>query len=667
MRPHHLGPVAFALLLLTVIAAFIGLSVAGMPASAAASSPNLPDLNLSGQAHGEAAIQALSSNLPAVAAAYGMTVDELTKHFRDDPSLNVDKHGKLFYTCDAPSAAELAGLSASAPEAAEAIAPLGSTFQLHSKPGSHRVIYLDFNGGVLTGTAWNVGYASSINCPAYDTDGNASSFSNTELTAIQYMWQRVAEDYSIYDVDVTTEEPSANLITRSSSTDDYYGTRALISPISSAIGQSGGGVAYVGIFNRVDTTDYLKPALIFPEHLGYLEKAIAEACTHEVGHNLGLSHDGVVGGATYYDGNGPPLTDTPPTDTGWAPIMGVGYYRNLTQWSKGEYPNANNTEDDLAKMATYGLSYRPDDNGDTTATATVLPSGTQLSGGGIITTRTDVDVFRFSAASGPVTITCNPAERGPDADLMITLMNSAGTTLTTANPSDYLYATISNYQLPAAGTYYLKVDGVGKGNLTVGYSDYASIGAYSFTITTSGTTTNTPPVAKAAADKTSGAAPLTVAFSSSGSTGSDGSITGYHWDFGDTTSSTSANPSHTYSAAGTYTAKLTVTDNGGATGSATVTITVTASTSNQAPIVHASATPTSGYAPLRVAFSSAGSYDPEGSRLTYRWDFGDGTYSTAASPSHSFSRIGTFNVTLTVRDRSGGVTTVSLTITTRSR
>ncbi len=59
--------------------------------------------------------------------------------------------------------------------------------------------------------------------------------------------------------------------------------------------------------------------------------------------------------------------------------------------------------------------------------------------------------------------------------------------------------------------------------------------------------------------------------------------------------------------------------------------------SNQAPVAAASATPTSGAAPLTVTFSSAGSVDPEGAALTYSWDFGDGAASTAANPTHTYT------------------------------
>ncbi len=85
------------------------------------------------------------------------------------------------------------------------------------------------------------------------------------------------------------------------------------------------------------------------------------------------------------------------------------------------------------------------------------------------------------------------------------------------------------------------------------------------------------PVADASATPTSGGAPLTVQFSSAGSSDPDGTIASYSWNFGDGGSSTAANPSHTYTSAGTYTATLTVTDNNNNnSASDTVTIVVSA-------------------------------------------------------------------------------------------
>ncbi|MYV51748.1 carbohydrate-binding protein, partial [Streptomyces sp. SID3212] len=85
--------------------------------------------------------------------------------------------------------------------------------------------------------------------------------------------------------------------------------------------------------------------------------------------------------------------------------------------------------------------------------------------------------------------------------------------------------------------------------------------------------------------------------------------------------------------------------------------------SNRNPVAKAAADKVSGAVPLTVAFSSAGSSDPEGKALTYAWDFGDGTSSTAANPSHTYTTRGTFRPTLTVRDPEGLTGTASLVVT----
>ncbi|WP_079023684.1 carbohydrate-binding protein [Streptomyces odonnellii] len=85
--------------------------------------------------------------------------------------------------------------------------------------------------------------------------------------------------------------------------------------------------------------------------------------------------------------------------------------------------------------------------------------------------------------------------------------------------------------------------------------------------------------------------------------------------------------------------------------------------SNRNPVAAAAADKTSGAVPLTVQFSSAGSSDPEGKALTYSWNFGDGTTSTAANPTKTYTTAGTFRPTLTVRDPEGLTGTASLVVT----
>jgi PKD repeat protein len=102
-----------------------------------------------------------------------------------------------------------------------------------------------------------------------------------------------------------------------------------------------------------------------------------------------------------------------------------------------------------------------------------------------------------------------------------------------------------------------------------------------------------------------------------------------------------------------------VKDNGGLSSSATLTITANP---NQPPVASATANPTTGYAPLAVAFSSAGSSDPDGSIQSRSWVFGDGGTSTSQNPSHTYNSPGTYTAVLTVKDNKGALSTSSVTI-----
>ncbi len=628
-------------------------SVAVTVAQAGARVPaTLPELDLPQATSGQAAITTLGSRLPSVASAYGTTASELAKRFRQDASLVLDRKGRLFYVCPAlPS-----GFAATDPaaKAIAAMAPLDQTFLLHSLPGSKRVIYLDFGGGTLSGTAWNAAWGvASIPCPRWDPNGNGQTWDDYDLKAIQMVWQRVAEDYAPYDVDVTTELPAPGAITRSSLDDDVYGTRVLVSPISSYYKPSG-GVAYVGIYDQVDPADYYKPALVFPEGLS-TEKCVGEACAHEAGHNLGLSHDGLTDGTGYYVGQGLELKQG--SSTGWAPIMGAGYYRNVTQWSKGEYTNANNTEDDLAVINAHGLDFKADDYADTPAAAADLPAGADVSVDGVIGTRSDVDVFRFTAPAGTAAISVTPTSPGPDLDIEVRLLDAAGTLLQTFNGSGALYAQAT--VTLAAGTYYLQVDGVGEGIATdQGYSDYASLGWYHLRLNLGSTSPDVLPTAVAYAWPLKGTAPLWVYFSGAASSDPDGTIVSYRWDFGDNTSSTYPSPNHKYLTGGVFTATLTVTDDDGGTATDTIVINV-----NAPPTAVASATPLTGIAPLGVQFSSAGTTDKDGTVTGYSWDFGDGGTSTLPNPAHSYGTAGTYTAKLTVTDDRGGSGSATVTVT----
>ena len=154
------------------------------------------------------------------------------------------------------------------------------------------------------------------------------------------------------------------------------------------------------------------------------------------------------------------------------------------------------------------------------------------------------------------------------------------------------------------------------------------------------------PVANFTAHPSSGDAPLKVLFIDK----STGIITSYKWSFGDGTYSYVKNPEHKYVKAGTYNASLTVRN---AAGNSTVTKTSFIVVNPlKAPVANFTAYPTSGKAPLNVAFIDKST----GVHTSWKWNFGDGTISTFKNPVHKYIRAGNYTVSLTVANAAGNNT-----------
>jgi PKD repeat protein len=172
---------------------------------------------------------------------------------------------------------------------------------------------------------------------------------------------------------------------------------------------------------------------------------------------------------------------------------------------------------------------------------------------------------------------------------------------------------------------------------------------------------NEAPVANASATPMSGDAPLEVSFTGSNST-DDVAVVEYAWDFMDGGTSTEADPTYTFNTPGTYDVELTVTDGDGLTDTEVVIISVTdPQMTNEAPVAVISANPEFGDAPLEVVFTGSGSTD-DVEVVSYAWDFGDGSSSTEADPTHIFENAESYEVTLTVTDAEGLTDTTSVTI-----
>jgi len=150
------------------------------------------------------------------------------------------------------------------------------------------------------------------------------------------------------------------------------------------------------------------------------------------------------------------------------------------------------------------------------------------------------------------------------------------------------------------------------------------------------------------ANPTSGKAPLKVQFTDK----STGTPTSWRWVFEDgknTTVKTSQNTIHTYYNAGTYTVKLTVTND---VGSNTTTKTNYIIVTDKKPVAAFSAKPTEGKVPLEVIFIDKSTGLP----TSWSWNFGDGNTSTAQNPTHKYTKVGKYTVSLTVKNTAGSNT-----------
>ena len=646
-RPWRQGLVVLAAL--AIPAALVVGSTSASASSAKGAVAGKADRPGHGKWSGEAAIARLGNRLDTVAAVHGMTGSALRKHLREDKHLRLDDNDRLLYADPAPTGAVATATEPSPMD--PSIAP-ANAFLLSSRPGAARTIYLDFDGHTLSGTAWNGSMGGDCYAEPFDADGVPGSFSDGERNTVISVWRRVAEDYAPFDVNVTTIDPGYAAINRASSSDTVFGTRVLITQssaacpsgqtvYSAACGSGCGGVAYVGVFDSTGGThDYYQPAFVFQNGVGSNGKYIAEAASHEAGHNVGLSHDGTAT-TGYYTGHG-----------SWAPIMGVGYSKAITQWSKGEYSGANQGQDDFVVAGSNGLPLRADDHGNAAATATPIANNSTVDG--VIESASDVDAFTITAGAGQATFTVSPTPVSPNLDAKLEVRAADGSLVTSINPA----SGSTNYDAPfglgasttlslAAGTYTLLVDGVGFGDpLSTGYSDYGSLGNYRISVSVA-PTSGQAPLAVASASVTTGVAPLAVSFTGSGSSDPDGGTLTYAWNFGDGSgTSTDANPSYAYSTPGTYTAALTVTDESGLSASAQVVVTVTAPL-RQIDVYSVGVTGTRNASTSRTsATGTAVVRDVDGApvagaSVTVQWYIGTRLYSTRTGSSSS-SGVATF-------------------------
>jgi alpha-tubulin suppressor-like RCC1 family protein len=290
-------------------------------------------------------------------------------------------------------------------------------FLLESNPGSKITLNLRFGGYDLRDTSWSAGgqkdYDPMDSIPVFSLDGQVdTNYSAAELRAIKEIFLRVAADYAPFDVNVTTKyQQGVNPYALSGPTDRFnddikltgiedekYGISAVIGNTHGKLKNAAGITSMAGAIRMPEELprltsgapiiptwvpivgpvakfiqesigvvqelalplgSYMKPILIATENCNG-SKEIAETISHELGHALGLNHDGINlqsppinNEPEYYNGRG--------SSPGWAPIMGSGN-ESITQFSRGEYEGATNKENDFEIFTHAGVGRFLDDN-----------------------------------------------------------------------------------------------------------------------------------------------------------------------------------------------------------------------------------------------------------------------------------------------------------------
>jgi uncharacterized protein with LGFP repeats len=329
---------------------------------------------------------------------------------------------------------------------------------LNSNPGAKAVLYLDFDGHKGPNAD-----GTTVTTPAFDTDGDPTTFNASEQAAIKDVWRRVAEDFAPFNINVTTVDPGI-----------YFPRTSLRVAIGGSwsdwFGKSAGGLGWVGLFANPNASNAARTVFVFAKSQGNDPRAIAEAASQEAGHAFGLEHQ------SSYDAAGNKTAEYNPGTPLKAPIMGNSYTASRGIWWMG--PNtvsATTIQDDMAVIggAANGFGFRADDHGNTSLTADALwQVGNTLRGSGIIEKTSDTDYFRFTtSAAGTVWLYLNAdGWLGHNLQAVVELRSSSNALLAWSDPVPDQGVVVSTDL--AAGTYFVAVRSHG---------DYGDVGQYTLT------------------------------------------------------------------------------------------------------------------------------------------------------------------------------------------
>lgn len=347
---------------------------------------------------------------------------------------------------------DLAPASSAAAAISHAVAPvagkhpLSSVPALSSLPGARASIYLNFMGDYVP----KYGRWTNISIPAYDQDGDPTTFSDGELASITTIWSIVAEDFAPFNINVTTVAPT-NMAHGVTEKADIGGDGAWT-------GGKYGGISGLGDFVQTGTPNiaFAFPANFLSNGVPGYPRFTADAISHELGHSFGLNHQCVYSGTTLTQ----PYNSGP--GNGTAPLMGSSYGAARSIWWYGTSSSSTIYQDDMAVIAgaTNGFGYRPNPGNTTAATAAPLTvqNTTGLSASGVIIHPTDQNYFKFTAGAGQVGFTVSVNAGANNLAPRIVLLDATGSTvIASAGPSSTDFSASVTATLPRAGTYLVMV------------------------------------------------------------------------------------------------------------------------------------------------------------------------------------------------------------------
>ena len=571
--------------------------------------------NAVSNASSKQASTATDVEITKAARSAGIDAAKLKQVSKRDKDLRIGrKTGNSFYACKR-SASRTASPTDPESYTSTALFPFTKTFLLHSRPGASKVIYLDFNGHVTKGTLWNTDFlATSVVTPAFDLDGKLGTFNYAEHAMIQKIWKTVADAFAAFDVDVTTQDPGLENIRKTSVSDTNYGIRVCFGGKGSYLpnlfqpGEDPNdilGIAQLNSFNfQVPTLAYANdcPVLVFSDSI--YQKGSAKNVADTAVHELGHAFN--LNHSTTDDGTNE--VEYYPGHNDWAPYMGDTTGKTVAQWTNGDYnENATNDEDELAIIAT-SIPFRADDHGGTRGTATSLSTTKSK-----LNVRSTLPVFVHSSSQTGL------IHNRTDLDYFRIVVGEgefyaeviAADPQANLNVGLRLLDSAGDEVVDAYDEPYFTEEGMN------GYLYNVSLPAGTYYIEVDGV----------------------------GATWDADYAAFFNDEDGD-----SFEAFTDYASIGRYTLKTT-----------------SWGTPNNLPPV-ASTTGTTqqgGMAPSTVKFVGSNSYDTDGIITNYLWDFGDGTNSTSANPTHVYATPGTYTATLMVTDNSnasGSSSTAPITV-----